>query len=138
VKVLACKVAACIPQLRSNLEPFKKKRTNGTAINFIYSLLTLQVFLHTFREKTTWMEEPSIIYLKYYCKRTESTTPIHSLSKWACLIDLKIIHKTRTHTHTHIYIQTYIHNYIHTVLSQPVYRTATYRCDDIRCCIIQF
>jgi len=24
------------------------------------------------------------------------------------------------------------------VLSQPVHRTATYRCDDIRCCIIQF
>jgi len=22
--------------------------------------------------------------------------------------------------------------------SQPVYRTATYRCDDTRCCIIQF
>ena len=25
-----------------------------------------------------------------------------------------------------------------TVLSQPVHRTATYRCDDTRCCIIQF
>jgi len=24
------------------------------------------------------------------------------------------------------------------VLSQPVHRTATYRCDDTRCCIIQF
>jgi len=26
----------------------------------------------------------------------------------------------------------------HTVLSQPVHGTATYRCDDTRCCIIQF
>ena len=25
-----------------------------------------------------------------------------------------------------------------TVRSQPVHRTATYRCDDTRCCIIQF
>ena len=24
------------------------------------------------------------------------------------------------------------------VLSQPVHRTATYRCDDTRCCVIQF
>jgi len=24
------------------------------------------------------------------------------------------------------------------VLSQPVHRTATYRCDDTRCCIVQF
>ena len=24
------------------------------------------------------------------------------------------------------------------VLSQPVHRAATYRCDDTRCCIIQF
>jgi len=27
---------------------------------------------------------------------------------------------------------------LHRVLSQPVHGTATYRCDDTRCCIIQF
>jgi len=27
---------------------------------------------------------------------------------------------------------------VHRFLSQPVHRTATYRCDDTRCCIVQF
>ena len=27
---------------------------------------------------------------------------------------------------------------VHRVLSQPVHRTATYKCDDTRCCKIQF
>ena len=45
---------------------------------------------------------------------------------------------THTHTHTHVLVINQLNAQIETVLPQPVHRTATYRCDDTRCCIIQF
>ena len=54
---------------------------------------------------------------------------------YACVYIYIYIYTHRVYIYVYIYIYTRVYTQVE---RGPVHRTATYRCDDTRCCIIQF